>query len=205
MSAPTKDSREKLILEILHFWFGKDSQEPLSQQSHWWQKDSNFDEEIRKTFGELVEQARADQLEEWGETAKGSLALVILIDQFSRNLFRNSGEAFRCDAKALEISQQAIARGLDQKLSLVERWFLYMPFMHSEDPQMQKISLKLYSHLSHEAPAELKKALTGAYDFAQRHAEIIFRFGRYPHRNAVLGRRSTTEEINFLKEPQSSF
>lgn len=198
-------SDKKLILEILHFWFGKDPKNPLSQQTKWWKKDPSFDEEIRVKFSEAVTQARAGTFESWGETANGALALIILLDQFPRNLFRGSADAFTSDKQALSVSKQAIARGLDQKLSPEKRWFLYMPLMHSESAEMQKFSLKLYQTLSQEGDATLKSSLQATYDFAKRHAEIIFRFGRYPHRNAVLGRKSTAAEMEFLQQPGSSF
>lgn len=135
------------------------------------------------------------------------MALIILLDQFSRNIYRGMPEAFSQDALALCISERGIEKGFDKELHPAERIFFYIPFMHSEDIQMQNKSVELYRGLERdfESPADLARMLTNSREFAERHREIIVRFGRYPHRNEILGRESTEEEVKFLKKPGSSF
>jgi len=191
--------------EILDFWFGSDPERPLEMESRWWKKDPDFDEEIRKRFGGEQEAALRGERDHWKQTPEGSLAWIILLDQFSRNIFRNSPRAFAQDAQALQAALAVIDRGDDEKLTPVQRWFLYMPLMHSEEEKIQRRSLELYSKLAQSGPEALKKKLASAHDFAKRHAEIVFRFRRFPHRNSLLGRTSTPEEERFLLEPGSSF
>lgn len=193
------------VKEILNFWFGEDSEDPFQNQSRWWKKDPDFDREIRERFGADLKKAVDGEFNSWMETAEGGLALIILLDQFSRNMFRGKPESFMQDNQALEIVQYLIEQGLDQELSPVQRWFLYMPMMHSEDPEIHKKSLTLYKTLWQSGPPKLKKALKSAFNYAEKHAAIVFRFGRYPHRNAILGRKSTPEEEEFLTQPGSSF
>jgi uncharacterized protein (DUF924 family) len=185
---------------VLYFWFGAPgSAEHGTKRDVWFRKDPAFDEEIRRAFGNAVENALAGDYAEWCANARCALARVILLDQFTRNLFRETPRAFAGDALALTTAQEAVARGLDRVLDAHGRWFLYMPFEHAEDAAMQHRSLQLFAALSEEmhdgAPRE----------WAQKHADVIFRFGRYPHRNSVLGRASTPEEIAFLAEPGSRF
>ncbi|MDX1386747.1 MAG: DUF924 family protein [bacterium] len=193
------------VKEILAFWFGEDPEDPFQYQSRWWKKDPAFDQEIRKRFGDDLKRAVEGEFNSWMETAEGGLALVILLDQFSRNMFRDRPESFAQDKQALEIVLQLMEQGLDKELSPVQRWFLYMPMMHSEDPEIHKKSLATYEALWKSAPPQLVKSLKSAFDYAEKHAAIIFRFGRYPHRNAILGRKSTPEEKEFLTQPGSSF
>lgn len=193
------------VKEILTFWFGENRDDPLQFQSRWWKKDPALDREIRERFGEDLKKAVNGELNSWMETAEGGLALVILLDQFSRNIFRGKPESFSQDPQALKTVLHLLEHGLDKELSPVHRWFLYMPMMHSEEPEIQKKSLILYESLWKSAPPQFKKALKSAFEFAEKHAAIIFRFGRYPHRNAILGRKSTTEEEEFLNQPGSSF
>ncbi|GAB2177988.1 hypothetical protein DLREEDagr8_35460 [Dongia sp. agr-C8] len=149
--------------------------------------------------------AQAGGFEEWRATPEGALALLILIDQMSRNIYRGSPKAFAGDARALAIAEQMVADGVDRSFSFVQRRFTYLPFEHSEDPKVQKRALALFGALAVECATEHN--VDGAVQllYAARHAEIIFRFGRYPHRNAVLGRVSTPAEEAFLKDPMSSF
>ncbi len=174
---------------VIDFWFNEI--EPLK----WWVKDATFDERIKNKFYTLHQQAIKAELSDWRQTAQGRLAEIIILDQFSRNMFRDSPQAFASDAMALVLSQEAISLGLDKQLNALERSFLYMPFMHSE------------SRLIHQHAVELYKAngIESNYDFEIKHKEIIDRFGRYPHRNIILNRESTSEELVFLNEPNSSF
>jgi len=181
---------------VLQFWFG----EPRGRaRAEWFRKDARFDEEIRQRFGALHERAARREVDGWRRERESMLALIVVLDQFSRNLHRNDPKAFAQDAYARECAREAIARGDDKASLPVERMFLYLPFEHSEDAAMQDRSLALFGALAQE---------TGRRDpliWAEKHAAVIRRFGRYPHRNAILGRPSTPEERAFLAEPGSRF
>ena len=182
--------------DILDFWFGPP---PHSSREVWFRKDSSFDTTIRDRFGETVSAAIEGEYSAWSATPRGTLARVILLDQLPRNIPRDTPLAFAGDAQALAAAQDAIARGFDRQLDFFERWFLYLPFEHSEDWAMQERSLELFGQLAAETGNR------GPLEWAEKHAVVISRFGRYPHRNAVLGRVSTPEEIAFLAEPGASF
>ncbi|MEA3290713.1 MAG: DUF924 family protein [Pseudomonadota bacterium] len=194
---------------ILGFWFGKQQDAVrvnAEKSSLWWSKDAKIDSEIERRFGSLVEAAAwGDELETWASTPRGTLALVILNDQFPRNIWRGSAQAFAVDEQAGKRADGALAAGMDSALRPIERVFLYLPFEHSESPDDQNRSLALYRQLAEAAPVEERELFSGFHDFARRHHEIIDRFGRFPHRNAILGRDSTAKETAFLKQPGSSF
>jgi uncharacterized protein (DUF924 family) len=175
--------------EIIDFWFTE------LEPKQWWQKDLKFDAMIQNRFGSLHQQAKAGELFEWRETALGSLAEIIVLDQFSRNIYREKPESFACDPLALALAQVAISKGFNAELSQTERGFLYLPFMHSESKLIHIEAVKLFESLGNSNNLE----------FEHKHKAIIDRFGRYPHRNGILGRESTAEEIEFLKQPNSSF
>ncbi|NMF97476.2 DUF924 domain-containing protein [Aromatoleum toluolicum] len=174
---------------ILDFWFDEVS------PAQWWKKDAAFDRMVAERFGDMYAQAARGELFEWRGTAAGRLAEVIVLDQFSRNLFRDSAAAFACDGMALVLAQEAIAAGAEQALRPVERSFLYMPFMHSESLCIHEVAVQLFE----------RNGIPDNLDFELRHKAIIERFGRYPHRNAALGRESTPEEVEFLRQPGSRF
>lgn len=175
--------------EVLKFWFEE------SQPEDWFTKNLDYDEEISQRFSQLHQQAAAGELWQWRETIQGRLAEIILLDQFSRNMFRGSSLSFAYDGMALILAQEALKDpGLDQ-LSSQQKAFLYMPFMHSESLSIHDIAMTLFS----------EEGLEKNLEFEIRHRKIIERFGRYPHRNEVLGRISTAEELKFLTEPGSSF
>jgi uncharacterized protein (DUF924 family) len=178
-----------LYQDILGFWFEE------IQPSQWWGKDDAFDQSIRARFADVHARATRCELFEWRAEPRGRLAEVIVLDQFSRNLFRGSPLAFASDPLALALAQEAVAAKADAALSPVERSFLYLPFMHSESLAVHAVALQLYR----------KNGIQSNLDFEIRHRQIIERFGRYPHRNAILGRQSTDEEIEFLKQPGSGF
>lgn len=184
--------------EVIHFWFGS----PPSEQARpeWFRKDPAFDERIRALFGAQVERALGGDLRAWDATPTGALARIVLLDQFTRNLFRGTAKAFAGDALALAAAQAMVARGDDRWLSGVMRTFVYLPFEHSEDLAMQAESLRLYARLAADHPECADNEV-----WAKKHEVIVARFGRFPHRNEALGRVSTAEELAFLKEPGSSF
>jgi uncharacterized protein (DUF924 family) len=175
--------------DILHFWFKE-----ISPQA-WWTADPEFDAQIRERFSDVHEQARAGELYTWRVSPKGRLAEIIVLDQFSRNLFRNTPEAFAQDPMALVLAQEAILADVHLGLTPVERSFLLIPLMHSESRAIHAWAEQLYRDY---APEE-------NYEFELKHKVIVDRFGRYPHRNRILGRDSTEEELKFLMQPGSSF
>ena len=186
---------------ILTFWFGEIRDEPAYFKEYaprWFFQNADFDRQIVRRFRADYELAAQGQLTHWTETARGGLALILVLDQFPRNMFRHDPRAFATDPLARQIAEQMIAAGLDRQLRLVERYFVYVPFMHSENRAHQQRSVMLFQQLAEER----------AYfdtSYAVRHQEVIERFGRFPHRNTVLGRVSTPVELAFLKQPGSSF
>ena len=175
--------------EIIDFWFNE------LEPAQWWQKDLALDAMIQKRFAALHQQAKAGELFEWRQSALGSLAEIIILDQFSRNIYRDKPESFACDPLGLALAQFAISKGFDAELPATQRSFFYLPFMHSESKLIHVEAVKRFESLGN--PNNL--------EFEHKHKVIIDRFGRYPHRNAILGRVSTPEEGEFLKQPGSSF
>jgi uncharacterized protein (DUF924 family) len=186
--------------EVLDFWFGAvGSPEHGKSRALWFTKSAATDEEIRARFGATVEAALAGRLDDWAEGSAGdALALILLLDQFTRNIHRDTARAFAGDAKALAVAKRLVAEGRDRQLVPLERWFAYLPFEHSEQIADQHESLRLFESLAKEGLAE-------PLVWARKHHEVIERFGRYPHRNELLGRPSTAMEIEFLKQPGSRF
>ena len=176
-------------LSVIEFWFEEVA------PAQWWRKSDDFDALIRGRFSALHQSATHCELTEWRRRPLGRLAEIIIIDQFSRNLYRNQAQAFTYDSLALALAQQTVAAGIDKRLCARQRGFLYMPFMHSESRKIQKQSIQLFS----------QPGLDAHLSSAQQHQVIIEQFGRYPHRNKILGRASTTEELTFLQQPGSSF
>lgn len=175
--------------DILNFWFVE------CAQKDWWQKSSAFDGKIERRFGEVHQAATRGELAHWRARGRGRLAEVIVLDQFSRNIFRDDPRAFAYDTIALVLAQEAISAGVQTSWSPTWRSFLYMPFMHSESLPVHEEAIKLFG----------EPGLEDNLKFEHAHKAIIERFGRYPHRNSILGRTSSAEEIAFLKEPGSSF
>jgi uncharacterized protein (DUF924 family) len=214
-----------LAAEILDFWFlprpgeilvnqeasprpphhfanrGQDAAERPSTLTRdiWFRKDDAFDAQVRELFGIALAAGIAGAFGEWCSEAPGSLARVILLDQFTRNAFRGTPDAFSGDPGALATAEDAIERGFDQQLSAHERWFLYMPFEHSESLAQQERGVGLFRALASDT------GLAEPLPWAEHHCDVIRRFGRFPHRNAILGRTSTPEEIDFLRQPGSRF
>ena len=195
-------------LDLLDFWFG-----PADGPGHeltreaWFRKDAAFDAEIGRRFGPLIEAAlRADDSDvtrDWITQplqALPALARLLVLDQFTRNHFRGTARAFAGDAQALHIARALVATGRDRALTGVQRQFVYLPFEHAEDLSHQRTSVQLFQQLAQDEPA-----LAGLVDWAQRHHDIVARFGRFPHRNALLGRASSDDELAFLQTPGSGF
>lgn len=179
------------IAAVLDFWFGP---EPGMRLEVWFRRNDDFDARIRERFGALHCRALAGDRDQWAETPRGALALVVVLDQFSRNLYRGDARAFAGDAKALALAKQALAEGWDRDLMEVERLFFYLPFEHSERIEDQRRAVVLFAPFGDTAAAA-----------AQRHLWLIERFGRFPHRNAALGRPNTPEEEEYLAGPREGF
>lgn len=190
----------KQIDEILNFWFGKPEEEGYGKsKKYWFIKDESFDQAVRSQFLTLYEQAACGNLNHWQESPLGCLALILLLDQFPRNMFRHSPQAYLTDNQALNLAQYAIDQQFDRQLLPVQRWFIYLPFEHSENLIHQQQAVALFSTLDHDPESQ------SAIDYAHKHLEVIERFGRFPHRNKILNRISTAEEIEFLEQPGHSF
>lgn len=175
--------------DILDFWFAHDT-EPF-----WFAKRIDFDQKLTNLFQNTLQHAKQNELFSWRNSAQGRLAEVIVLDQFSRNIYRNTAAAFAQDGQALALAQEAIQQGLDQQLDPKQRCFLYLPFMHSESKLIHEQALTLFSALGD----------ANSLNYELQHKQIIDHFGRYPHRNAILGRPSTPEELKFLQQPNSGF
>jgi uncharacterized protein (DUF924 family) len=193
--------------EILQFWFGDEDDDlkiAETQNPLWWGKNSALDTEIKSRFEPLLNFELAGEFIDYTQPHE-LLARIIMCDQFPRNMYRNLAQAFTYDEHARELAHQLIDNGNDSELCFIESAFAYLPFEHSEDLNDQHLSVHLYSSLLMEAPEDCKKLFSQHLEFAIRHREIIYDFGRFPHRNSVLGRQSTAEELAFLKTPHSSF
>ena len=195
-------------LSIKQFWFGDSDDDRLTGQRQaalWWSKNDALDHQVRQRFETALEAAGRGALDAWADTPDGLLALVLLTDQFPRNMYRGHARAFAFDALARCWCRLALARHSDQALRPIERVFLYLPLEHSERLADQERAVQLFRALGDGVPAERQDIYRGYLDYALRHHEVIARFGRFPHRNAVLGRSSTPQELEFLAGPRSSF
>ncbi|WP_352176388.1 DUF924 family protein [Biformimicrobium ophioploci] len=175
--------------DVINFWFNE------IDPSYWFRKSVDFDQLLQQRFGRTLESASRCELAHWREAPDGRLAEIIVLDQFSRNIHRDTPGAFAQDALALALAQEAVHCGADQQLETRRRVFFYMPYMHSESPVIHAQAVRLYD----------QPGMADSLTYEKMHKDIIDRFGRYPHRNAILGRASTAEEIEFLKQPGSGF
>lgn len=182
--------------EILDFWFGDRDE----TRAVWFKKDAAFDAQIAERFGALVEDALAGRLDAWDRDPDSALARILLLDQFTRNIFRGSARAFAGDAQALQSARALVASGQDRRFSGVRRQFTYLPFEHAEDLAHQRTSVQLFEQLARDEPA-----LAGLVEWARRHEAVVARFGRFPHRNAALGRASSAEELDYVSQPGTGF
>lgn len=179
--------------EILDFWFKKNSK-------RWFEKSESFDQEIKEKFKAIHLELNSGKHQDWKSDPHSLLAMIIVLDQFSRNMFRNDKRSFTSDPLAKSLAELAIKKGFDKKLTPVERAFVYLPFEHSEELSDQEKSLELFNLLK-----QIDEKYDFYFEYAKKHHEIILRFGRFPHRNKILERNSTSEEIEFLKQKGSSF
>lgn len=193
---------------VLDFWLGEldaIGRASAETRKRWWKKDEAFDQEIRERFAADHAAIEAGEREAWLASPRGRLAYVIVLDQFSRNMFRETPRMFASDPRAERVALEGVERGDDRVLALDARVFLYMPLMHSERLVMQERSVALFAALRDGLEGEAREHVAGNVDYAVRHRDIVARFGRFPHRNRLLGRESTEVEKAFLKEPGSSF
>ena len=190
--------------DVLDFWFGAPGDPGHAQpRATWFKKDAAFDAQIVQRFGPTLERALVGGIDDWVALplqALPALARVLVLDQFTRNAFRGTARAFAGDEMALQGARALVASGLDRELTGVQRQFVYLPFEHSEDLAHQRTALQLFMQLERDEPA-----LAGLAEWAQKHLDIVARFGRFPHRNAALGRASSAEEIEYLQQPGSGF
>ncbi|MDO5692406.1 MAG: DUF924 family protein [Pseudomonadota bacterium] len=194
--------------DVLRFWLGAHPIEAAAMQrvqSQWFQKNEAFDAELRARFGPTIAAARAGALDAWTQDADGRLALLIVLDQFTRNAFRGQPGSFAADAQALRIALEGLERGHDQAVPPMARIFCYLPLEHAEDAAMQARSVALFQALRDAPDAEPKTFFDVTLDFARKHQDVIERFGRFPHRNAILGRESTAVERDYLAQPGAGF
>jgi uncharacterized protein (DUF924 family) len=194
--------------EILRFWFGDrcETEEEISALvEKCFSVNPDLDGEIRERFGDAPERAIAGEFDAWRDETRAAVALVIVLDQFPRNLFRASPQAFAFDARALEIAKQWVDDGNAQGAAPIEACFMYLPFEHAESLEDQRRCMSLYEELARRVPPELRERFDGFTDYARRHETIIERFGRFPHRNELLGRASTPDEVRYLEDGGDTF
>jgi uncharacterized protein (DUF924 family) len=194
--------------DVLEFWFPADS---ARANKLWWGKDPRLDAEIQERFGATLAAAKVGELDAWAASARGRAALIIVLDQLSRNIFRGDARTYENDEQAVALTLEGVARGHDLEIQPIERLFFYMPLEHSEQLEQQERCIELMRQLAADVASELgvepgrRDRFIGFIDYAVRHRDIVARFGRFPHRNALLGRASTVEEIEFLGQLGSSF
>ena len=199
---------EREIERVLSFWFGELDEQGRADAAvakRWWKKDEAFDRQIRERFEGDRSAVLAGERDGWLATPRGDLAAIIVLDQMSRNMYRDTPKMFEADGEALRMALEGIEQGVDRRLATDERAFLYLPLMHSEELAIQKRCVQLFSEFRDELSGELRERISRNLKFAIQHCEIIERFGRFPHRNAILGRGSTPQELAFLEQPGSSF
>ncbi len=194
--------------EVLEFWFGELDEHGLAdpaKSKRWWKKDPEFDALVEERFGSLIDAICADEREGWLDTPGGSIAYIVVLDQFCRNVHRGSPRMYAEDDRALRAAERSVERGFDRMLPLAHRAFLYMPLMHCESEEAQARCVALFETMASELSGVAAERMKGHVQAAHSHRRIVDRFGRFPHRNEILGRESTADERAFLQEPGSSF
>jgi uncharacterized protein (DUF924 family) len=195
-------SQHSTVDEILNFWFGQaliDANALAHREQVWFRADPEFDREVKEKFGTDLESAINSDLSSWKNSPRARLAGIVLLDQFSRNVYRGTSKAFAGDRAALDLCMEGLARSEDQDLHPIERTFFYMPMQHSEQLAIQEQSVRKFAELLSHSPNEIRTYLQSSLQFAIEHRDIVKRFGRFPHRNKILGRQSTPEEQEFLR------
>lgn len=194
--------------DVLGFWFGPEPTDPdalTARNGVWFGVDEAFDAQVRARFGRHLERAAAGALRRWKLSPRGTLALILTFDQFSRNIYRGLPDAYAHDARALALARDGVAMGIDADLAIMERAFFYMPFEHAEDPDAQAASVTNFRKLHAEAPPAWRKLTAVSLRHAEEHRELIRRFGRFPHRNLALDRASTPEEVAWLAAHRGAY
>ena len=197
-----------LIENIHRFWFGvlkAPADLPREKLTFWFMKNESLDNYIRDAYLSILEDATSGQFEDWKKTPRGYLCLILVLDQFPRHIYRNKPESFSNDPQALQLVLDGLEQGIDHNLYPIERTFFYMPMQHSEDLSVQEQSVELYAQLVEDVHEIVKPFFQEFHKYAKMHLDVIKEFGRFPHRNAILDRESTPEEVAFLKKPGSSF
>jgi uncharacterized protein (DUF924 family) len=194
--------RPRRVLEV---WFGGDASDPLSHAPLWFSRDAELDRGLREEFEPHIHRAANGDYDAWRAAPGDALAFIILLDQFSRNIYRDTARSFAQDAPAREICLTGMERGFDLRLPPVRASFFYMPLMHAEDLEMQRLSVAKFEALPARAKGEVRESLEKNHAFAVSHMEVIEQFGRFPHRNAILGRESSSEELAYLSDPDAGF
>ena len=193
---------------VLDFWVGAPgsaAEVGARQRPLWFAKSAANDQLVVERFAETLVAASAGRLDHWANTPRGRLALIVVLDQFPHHVHRGHGQSFAFDARSLALALEMIERGEDVRVTPIERVFVYLPLEHAESLEMQDRSVALYEKLANEAAAAERQLFEGFLDYARKHRDVVVRFGRFPHRNELLGRPSTPEEIEFLKQPGSRF
>jgi uncharacterized protein (DUF924 family) len=193
---------------VLDFWFGAGgsaTEVAARQRPLWFAKSAANDQIVTERFAETLVAAGKGELDNWAASPRGRLALIVVLDQFPHHVHRGHGQSFAYDARSLALALEMIERGEDARVTPIERVFVYLPLEHAESIEMQDRSVALYEKLVNEAAADERQLFEGFLDYARKHRDVVARFGRFPHRNELLGRPSTLEEIEFLKQPGSRF
>ena len=197
------------IDQVLDFWFGRcgaDGALDPAKQRMWFDEGRIYDTEIRKRYGKLHRRAARGELDrEWAATPRGRVALIVVLDQFSRHIHRGTATAFVQDPAAQRLAVAGVEQGVDRELIPAQRAFFYLPFEHAEDVELQRLGVRSFERLATEVQLAWRKDYISFADYAGYHRDIVERFGRFPHRNTILGRESTAEEIEFLQQPGSGF
>lgn len=203
------------VQTVLDFWFGQDdpeSEQPRSaadiahqQNKLWWGKDATIDQQIQQKFEPTLKALLTGHFSTWFETAQGRLAAIIVLDQFSRNMYRTNAQAFSQDSLALYWTLQGLRQGDDKKLTPLQRVFFYLPLEHCEQLNMQNLAVEKFEQLAADSAESFRSLAKGFVDYAHQHQQLIARFGRFPHRNTLLNRPSSSEELEYLAQPGAGF
>ncbi len=202
------DAIDQNANEILSYWFGEPEDTVSYSQGRskiWFGGDAETDRDIRQRYLPLLEKFTKGELDHWKQHPKSALALIILLDQFTRNIYRDQAKAYDFDPQSLQLAKDCVDRGIDKQMLCIERVFVYLPYEHSENIEDQKESLKLFEGILQDAPEDLKQSAESYLLFAKKHYDVVAEFGRFPHRNSLLGRESTNEEIKFLEAKGRGF